>query len=343
MARQGDQRSALGNPAGDQPFVCPAQAVVAAAGAHGGHVQRAPEIPAASSRPGLLRNRAAPVLERGDAGELGDTLRRERPDVGARRQGRADEHRTYADDLPEPRGDGAHPLVRPYRGDADGVHPLDLTVDRGDCPCYGGLDICVQIALELACDQRLRLEQVPADAYGALELPIPCGPFPDEVQLVRPERRGVVPDHLAVYRVGLFQHALRLSVLSRLPRVQADRGDSGCDAFGLQGLVVGASGLEADDSAEGAGLLDERRPAAFCVPDVFLVSVGVADVQAVLADVNSHVHSGLIHGILSLSYELKQLSGFNGPAALATIQFVDHSKWRRPNSRSDCRAQEDAG
>ena len=45
-------------------------------------------------------------------------------------------------------------------------------------------------------------------------------------------------------------------------------------------------------------------------------------VQAVLADVNSHVHSGLIHGILSLSYELKQLSSPTGPQPLQPFSLL---------------------
>ncbi len=55
----------------------------------------------------------------------------------------------------------------------------------------------------------------------------------------------------------------------------------------------------------------------------------MADVEPFLADIHSDVHSGLVHGILSLSYELKQLDGSGGirqplqPFSLLTTQGDD--------------------
>ncbi len=58
-------------------------------------------------------------------------------------------------------------------------------------------------------------------------------------------------------------------------------------------------GLDAVDGPEALCLLDEFGSESPCVFDVFLGSVWMADVKAVLADIHSYAHSGLIHGMLS--------------------------------------------
>ena len=136
------------------------------------------------------------------------------------------------------------------------------------------------------------------------------------MQLLKLERCRVVPDHFAVDCIRLFQKPLRFRVFSRLPRVQPDCGNACGKAFDLKVLLVRARRLEADDGSETLRFLDEFCSAAFCVPDVFLGSVRVADVETVLSDIHPNVCSGLIHGILTLSYELKRLLGLAGSGSL---------------------------
>ena len=48
----------------------------------------------------------------------------------------------------------------------------------------------------------------------------------------------------------------------------------------------------------------------------------MADVKAVLADIYSDMCPGLVHGILSLSYELKQLSDRQDPQPLQPFSLL---------------------
>lgn len=76
-------------------------------------------------------------------------------------------------------------------------------------------------------------------------------------------------------------------------------GDASDAAFVGEEFLMRSRGLDAVDGPEALCLLDEFGSESPCVFDVFLGSVWMADVKAVLADIHSYAHSGLIHGMLS--------------------------------------------
>ena len=141
------------------------------------------------------------------------------------------------------------------------------------------------------------------------------------MELLVLEGERVVADHLAVDLVRFLDAALGFGEPPGSPCVEAHGPDVSCEAFVRKGLLVRPGRLEADDCSERRRLLDHLRPAGLDVSDVFLLSVGVADVKPFLADVDSHYQFRRLHDILSLS---SSYQGLRIPSALSTIQAVAH-------------------
>ena len=136
------------------------------------------------------------------------------------------------------------------------------------------------------------------------------------------ERRGEVADHLAVQSVRLLYPASRLGILTSLPGVKASSSHSCGQAFVREVFLVYAGGLETDYSVKLLCGVYDSCPSGLVVLEVLLFPIREADVEAVLTDVDSYVHSDRIHGILSLS------SGYVGcmcrPMPLQPSQSDDH-------------------
>ena len=194
-----------------------------------------------------------------------------------------------------------HPFVPCDRAVAFGLEAVDLLVEFRQEARDLLLDFGIADVLELVEDDGPRLLEVLAHSDGLFEALLGLRARLDVAQAAFPERSGVGADHLAVDLVRLLEKTLRLGVLPRAPGVEAHGLHALREALLGEQLLIGIGRLETNDGAELHGPLDQFRSAGLDVPDVFLLSIRVADVEPILADVDPDVRPGRIHGILSLS------------------------------------------
>ena len=330
----GRKRNLPGLTVGYESLVDASQNVIRATSGNGSHVERLLEVASAAFGLCLLLDRAALVVDWRVTAHLGDAFRIELADVWAVGEDVASKARPYAFDLLEPSRKIAHAFVALDGCVACGLKLCNLLVDLfeklGDAPLHVG----VGIVLELIVDERPGLLVVLSRADGLFQAFVRFGTSLDEVKLLVLEGSGVVANHLAVDGVCFLKTPLGLRVSACPPSVQAHGTDILREAFVGKRLLVGACRLEAHDRSELGCLRDQFGSAGLDVLDVFLLTVGIADVEPVLADVNSDVHSGRNHDILSLSSSYRV---FVTRMPLQPFRLLLMTKRRFPDSPAICK------
>ena len=318
---------------GYESLVDASQNVIRATSGNGSHVESLLEVASATLGLCLLLDRGTLMVDGCVSAHLGNAFRVELADVWAIGENVASKARPYALDLLESSRKIAHAFVALYGCVACGLKLCDLLVDLFEKLGDALLHVGVGIVLELIVDERPGFLVVLSCADGFFQSFVRFGTSLDEVKFLILEGCGVVADHLAVNGVSLLKTPLGLRVPACPPGVETHGTDILRETFVGKRLLVWTCCLEAHNRTELGCFRNQSGSAGLDVLDMFFLTVGIADVEPVLSDVHSDVHSGRNHDILSLSSSYRV---FVTRMPLQPFRLLLMTKRRFPDSPAIC-------